>query len=217
MDTEKIIIISKELLNQIVENEKIQTILFAENHTQEDVEAVQGNPAIMKFLQTPIGSTEEKQVKKIITNAVILAKENDCLPFDIPSSDPIEIAKIVDDGLTRLKTTYKVGVGELTTSQMLETLVDQQTARVTALVDKAFESGLVNKLATEGTVCLLKFLEVPAPEAYKPLISNVVKRIEEPAKKVIHKAINIVANTCKQLINKVVGTVKEKVKQFITQ
>ena len=215
MDKEKVYNISRDLLQTISEDEKIQTIIFSESTLSENMEYLYTNPAIKAFLQTPMGSPEEVEIKKIVASSIILASENNYLPFELPSTDPIEISKMVDDGLTRIKVNYKVGVDELDTFQMLEVLVDKQASRVTALVDTAFKTGLVNKLLTAGTIAVMTYFKVPNATKYAPVISNFIKRVEEPLQKVINKGIQTVSKTCKSLIKSTVDYVKEKVKKIL--
>ena len=112
-----------------------------------------------------------------------------------------------------MKVAYQSGRGLLDPIEVADVLIDKAAARVVALVDHAFESGMVNQALTKGSVALLTFLKVPNAQAYATFISNVISRVERPIQNFIKKGINYIAQSAKTTVRKVVTSIKS----FITR
>lgn len=213
MNVERINTASKALIQAVTNNTTLQSVLLEGNVSIDNVKQFASSKVLREFLDAPVGSEKDTQVKKIMATAIHIANQNDCLPFEVPSSDPIEIAKLVDEGLTRVKVAYQSGCGLLDPIEVADVLIDKAAARVVALVDHAFESGMVNQALTKGSVALLTFLKVPNAQAYAPVISNVISRVERPIQNFIKKGINYIAQSAKTTVSKVVTSIKS----FITR
>lgn len=213
MNVERINTASKALIQAVTNNTTLQSVLLEGNVSIDNVKQFASSKVLQEFLDAPVGSEKDTQVKKLMATAIHIANQNDCLPFEVPSSDPIEIAKLVDEGLTRVKVAYQSGFGMLDPIEVADVLIDKAAARVVALVDHAFESGMVNQALTKGSVALLTFLKVPNAQAYAPIISNVISRVERPIQNFIKKGINYIAQSAKTTVRKVVTSIKS----FITR
>ena len=172
MSVEKINTASKTLIQAVANNTTLQSVLLEESISIDNLKQLRGSKVLQEFLDVPIGSEKDTQIKQIIASAILIAKQNDCLPFDLPSFDPVEVAKIVDEGLTRVKVAYQSGCGILDPIEVADALIDKAAARTVALVDHAFESGVVNKMLTTGVVAALTYFKVPNAQAYAPIISD---------------------------------------------
>lgn len=213
MNVERINTASKALIQAVTNDTTLQSVLLEGNVSIDNVKQFASSKVLQEFLDAPVGSEKDTQVKKLMATAIHIANQNDCLPFEVPSSDPIEIAKLVDEGLTRVKVAYQSGCGLLDPIEVADVLIDKAAARVVALVDHAFESGMVNQALTKGSVALLTFLKVPNAQAYAPIISNVISRVERPIQNFIKKGINYIAQSAKTTVRKVVTSIKS----FITR
>lgn len=213
MNVERINTASKALIQAVTNNTTLQSVLQEGNVSIDNVKELGKSKVLQEFLDAPVGSEKDTQIKKLMATAIHIANQNDCLPFEVPSSDPIEIAKLVDEGLTRVKVAYQSGCGLLDPIEVADVLIDKAAARVVALVDHAFESGMVNQALTKGSVALLTFLKVPNAQAYAPVISNVISRVERPIQNFIKKGINYIAQSAKITVRKVVTSIKS----FITR
>ena len=212
MNVERINTASKALIQAVTNNTTLQSVLLEGNVSIDNVKQFASSKVLQEFLDAPVGSEKDTQVKKLMATAIHIANQNDCLPFQLPSFDPIEIAKLVDEGLTRVKVAYQSGCGMLDPIEVADVLIDKAAARVVALVDHAFESGMVNQALTQGSVALLTFIEVPNAQAYAPIISNVISRVERPMQNFIKNGINYIAQSAKTVVRKVASSVKN----FIT-
>lgn len=215
MDAEKIATFSRDLMRSVTRGTALQSIPFGDCISPEYEKKLQESPVLKEYLQNEIGCERDTQIKKAFAAAIIVAKQNNCLPFEIPSSDPVEIAKLVDDALTRIKVAYQTGQGRLDPVEAMDALIDKAAARVTALVDYAFETGLANSWLTNGTVSLLTFLRVPNAQLYRPLISNFISRLEVPLRKTIHKGVNTIVQSAKTVVRKVYSSFANKIKMQV--
>ena len=213
MHVERINTASKALIQAVTNNTTLQSVLLEGNVSIDNVKQFASSKVLREFLDAPVGSEKDTQVKKLMATAIHIANQNDCLPFELTSSDSIEIAKLVDEGLTRVKVAYQSGCGLLDPIEVADVLIDKAAARVVALVDHAFESGMVNQALTKGSVALLTFLKVPNAQAYAPIISNVISRVERPVQNFIKNGINYIAQSAKTTVRKVVTSIKS----FITR
>ena len=212
MNVERINTASKALIQAVANSTTLQSVLLEGDVSIDNVKQFASSKVLQEFLDAPVGSEKDTQVKKLMATAIHIANQNDCLPFQLPSFDPIEIAKLVDEGLTRVKVAYQSGCGMLDPIEVADVLIDKAAARVVALVDYAFESGMVNQALTQGSVALLTFLKIPNAQACAPIISNVISRVERPMQNFIKNGINYIAQSAKTVVRKVASSVKN----FIT-
>ena len=125
------------------------------------------------------------------------------------------IAAIVDEGLTRVKANYQVGIGKLDPEVAIDHIVDHAESRAIAYVDNAFDSGMVREVAAEGIVKLAYMIPEMGPiigpiaENYKPIIKSVIANVEEPVRTAIKTGMHVVATTAKKIAHAAVEKTKE--------
>ena len=215
MREEKLYNASKDATQSIKKNVILQSLQLEDIVSFDNIEQNECSDILKDYLNAPLGSDKDAQIKKIMATAISLAQQNDCLPFDIPSTEPEDIAKLVDEGLNRTKVAYQVGTGAIDTIEAVDMLIDAATARVVATVNYAFKSGAVNRVLTLSAVGLLTYLKVPNAQSYGPLISNVIKRVEQPIQNFINKGINHITQTAKSAVRKVASSIKEFVNRKV--
>lgn len=215
MNAERIISESHKLMQAIQNETTLQSIQFGCEQIESSVQEAPST-TIKDFLNAPLGSDKDAQLKKIMATAITLAKQNDCLPVPLPSSEPVDIAKFADEALSRVKIGYQAATGILDPVEVADALIDTAAARVVAVIEYAFESGAINKALTQGTVVVLTYFKVPNAQAYAPYISKLINKIEKPIKEKIIQGINIIQNKSKVLIRQVATSIKEYVKNKIT-
>lgn len=198
----------RELVQSLSREEAITSVLIG---TDTDVPAPSGikkSPFVQDFLDHEVGSTTDTRFKQVYAAAIDLAKQNDCLTFDLPQDNPEAIAVLVDEGLTRVKTAYQLATGAMDPIEVADVMIDKAAARTVAVVENAFESGMVNRTVTDSVVALMTYLHVPDAVAYREIISSVVGRLEPYMQKIAKTGIQVVATTAKQTVRRVVSGLK---------
>ena len=215
MNAERVSSASKDMMQAIKKGVILQSLQLENSLPSEG--GMQENPSgiIKDYLNAPMGSDKDAKIKKIVSAAVTIAQQNDCLPSGMTLSEPKDVAIVVDDSLNRAKLAYQVGMGIIDPVEVVDGLIDTAAARTVALVDSAFKNGTVNKVLTQTAVGLLTWLKVPNAQSYAPLISTVICRVEKPIQNAITKGINFIAQTAKKTVRKVATTIKEFVKSKI--
>ena len=88
------------------------------------------NPLLKQFFEAPLEGAEDSPTKKAVSIALTIAREKQLLPQTMSDSTNEEIAVIVDQGLSRAKTMYKVGTGELSPVKAIHYVIDRTTSVV---------------------------------------------------------------------------------------
>lgn len=136
------------------------------------------------------------------------------MPFKIGKKNAVDIASVIDEGLTRAKLAYKQATGNLESEEVADKLIDAATVRLITVVDKVVEHGLpvvAEKLAMAVAAvyppaeCVVPYVKVIA-ELATPLIKEQVnagiKKLAERAKPIVHKAISDIKETVKAFVAK---------------
>lgn len=212
MDYEKIAAAANKIDKVIRENQALKSLIVETSSLVTGDQSQETRQSIQEFLDSPLGDKKEIVMEKAFAAAMVLAKERGLLP-NLPEGSHA-IASIVDEGLTRVKANYQVGVGKLDPEVAIDHIVDHAESRAIAYVDAAFESGMVREVVTEGVVRLAYAIpEIgpiigPIAENYKPIIKSVIARVEQPVSEAIKTGIHVVATTAKTIAHTVVETVK---------
>jgi len=182
MNEEKMAIYANNVDSSIRNYSSLQSLLLGEELNETQVTELKQFKCVKEYFDSPIGDPKEAEMKKLITTAVIAAKDKGTLPFELPATGSEEltadiIAATVDEGLTRAKVAYKVAKGELDPIDATDILIDKSAARLTAAVDKAFETGVANELITNGIITVCTYVGFPQVAAYRPVIKSVVQRV----------------------------------------
>lgn len=192
----------------------LQSLLAGEQLGQEQIESLQEFAPVKKFFESEIGDESELTLKKVVAAAIIAADELGVLPFKIGKKNAVDIASVIDEGLTRAKLAYKQATGNLESEEVADKLIDAATVRLITVVDKVVEHGLpvvAEKLAMAVAAvyppaeCVVPYVKVIA-ELATPLIKEQVnagiKKLAERAKPIVHKAISDIKETVKAFVAK---------------
>ena len=145
-------------------------------------------------------------MKKTFTAAIIIANEQGTLPFSIEDKSPIAIASAVDEGLNRVKFSYKLANEDLDAIEVADKLIDATVARVITVADKVIERGVPVVL---NRVCDVIAKVYPPASVFVPVIKNAEKFIVPAAKAAVRKGLNYVAEGAKTVVRSVAkGLVK---------
>ena len=178
--------------------------------SSESLSALEGVPAFAEFFELPLNSPEELEMKKRLASALIIAKEENALPFDIPES-PEQIAVLVDEGLSTAKVAYRVGTGEMTEEDGFEALYDKMVSKTVAVVEKTIKNGLpeicdiVKEYFPPAGPVTDWIKEKLPPEIVAKKVSAGIRKITDAAKPYVKKAVDFLRGTAK----KVVGGLKK--------
>lgn len=206
MNYEKIALATQEFDGFIKNNSALKSIILDEPVAYDGEQNDETSQSIQEFLDSPLGDKKELYTKKIIAAATLIGKERGILT-NLPNS-AAAIAALVDEGMTRVKVNYLVGNGLLDVEKAIEHVIDHAESRTVAFVDKVFESGIISNMATEGLVSLVYAIpEIgpvigPIAENYKPIIKNVIAKVEVPVRNAIKKGIHVIAETSKKVVHK---------------
>lgn len=173
----------------------------------------QSEKGIIDFLNAPIGDKADVVMRKAMAAAMVIAKEKGLIQ-DVPTN-AAELAAVVDEGLTRVKTEYMVGMDLISPEKAVEVLVDGAEARAITVIDMAFDSGAVNEIVTDGIVNLAGAIPYVghvlrhAAELCKPIISAVVAKVEPSVREAITTGVHYVADTAKSIARTAIDTIKK--------
>jgi len=178
----------------------LQSLLSGRKLDQEEVESLKEFKEVQQFLDSPVGDASEAKLKKVFAAAIIIANEQGTLPFSINAKSPIAIASAVDEGLNRVKLSYKLANEDLDAIEVADKLIDATVARVITVADKVIERGVPVVL---NRVCDV-IVKVYPPAVFVPVIKNAEKFIVPAAKAAVRKGLNYVAEGAKTVVRSVV-------------
>ena len=176
----------------------LQSLLSGRKLEQEEVESLKEFKEVQQFLDSPVGDASEAKLKKTFAAAIIIANEQGTLPFSIEDKSPIAIASAVDEGLNRVKFSYKLANEDLDAIEVADKLIDATVARVITVVPIVL-----------NRVCDLISKVYPPASVFVPVIKNAEKFIVPAAKAAVRKGLNYVAEGAKTVVRSVAkGLVK---------
>ena len=118
-------------------------------------------------------------------------------------------ASLVDDGLTRVKVTYKVATGDIPLEEAADTLIDAASARAMAIADTVIDTVAAN---TDLICDALSVAFPPAAEViqfFKPTIKHVVTNVAPKVKEAIHTGIEKVSRYAKEAARPIIAKARE--------
>ena len=220
MDYEKIAEAANNIDKVIRDNQALKSLIVEASSVVTGDQSQETRQSIQEFLDSPLGDKKEIVMEKAFAAAMVLAKERGLLP-NLPEGSHA-IASIVDEGLTRVKANYQVGVGILDPEVAIDHIVDHAESRAVTYVDAAFESGMISEVATAGVVRLAYAIPGigpiigPIAENYRPIIKSVIARVEQPVREAIKTGIHVVATTAKTIARKAIEEVKNVAKNIVS-
>ncbi len=189
----------------------LQSLLAGRELDKEEVESLKEFKVVQQFLDSPVGDASEAKLKKVFAAAIITANEQGALPFPIEDKSPITIASAIDEGLNRVKLSYKLTKEELDVIEVADMLIDATVARVVTVADKVIERGVPVVL---DNLCKVIARVYPPATVFVPVIKAAEKYIVPIAKMAVRKGLSVVAEGAKSFIRSTVKTLKNGVKKF---
>ena len=191
----------------------LQSLLSGRKLEQEEVESLKEFKEVQQFLDSPVGDASEAKLKKVFASAIITANEQGTLPFSIDGKSPIAIASAVDEGLNRVKLSYKLAKEELDVIEVADKLIDATVARVITVADKVIERGVPVVL---NRVCDLIIKVYPPASVFVPVVKNAEKYIVTAAKVAVRKGLKYVAEGAKTIVRSVAKGIAKVGKKLVS-
>lgn len=189
----------------------LQSLLTGRELEKEEVESLKEFKVVQQFLDSQVGDASEAKLKKVFAAAIITANEQGTLPFSIEDKSPIAIASAIDEGLNRVKLSYKLTKEELDVIEVADMLIDATVARVVTVADKVIERGVPVVL---DNLCKVIARVYPPATVFVPVVKAAEKYIVPIAKMAVRKGLSVVAEGAKSFIHSTVKTLKNGVKKF---
>lgn len=189
----------------------LQSLLAGKLLDEQEVKSLREFKVVQQFLDSPIGDASEAKLKKVFAAAVIGAQEQGTLPFSLADKSPIAIASAIDEGLNRIKFSYKLSQEELDVVEVADMLIDATVARVVTVADKVIERGVPVVL---DKLCTVIAKVYPPATVFVPVIKAAEKYIVPIAKMAVRKGISVLAEGAKTVVRSAVKAVKNGVKKF---
>ena len=191
----------------------LQSLLSGRELEKEEVESLKEFKVVQQFLDSPVGDASEAKLKKVFAAAIITANEQGTLPFSIDGKSPIAIASAVDEGLNRVKLSYKLANEDLDAIEVADKLIDATVARVITVADKVIERGVPVVL---NRVCDLIIKVYPPASVFVPVVKNVEKYIVTAAKVAVRKGLKYVAEGAKTIVRSVAKGIAKVGKKLVS-
>ena len=164
---------------------------------------------MQEFLDASLVGDKYTAMKKLFAAGVVMANDAGVLPFELPDNSPVGIASMVDDGLTRAKTAYKVATGEISLEEVADTLIDTAAVHAMTVVDKVLD----NPEASVETLCDAVSVAYPAVaeavQLAKPIIKQVANRVAPKVKELVHTGIARVSQFAKVAARPIIEKARE--------
>jgi hypothetical protein len=120
---------------ELREDIKVNALLNAMALETIQVHGDKENTAAGAYFASGLGDVTDSNFKKVVVTAVEIAKKKQLLPDALGKMSTVEIAAIVDKGLTGVKVAHKLATGELEPIAAVDYLIDRTAARIKAVVD----------------------------------------------------------------------------------
>lgn len=168
-------------------------------------------PAFMEFFELPINSPEELEFKKRFASALILAKEEGALPFELPES-PEGIALLVNEGLTIAKTAYWAGTGKLESEEAFDIIYDTVTVAAVRLIRIVVGVGFPFATRTIADALSSYFPKMkPVTDLIKKFLPHCSEKVAEGVARGLEKIADAAKPAVKKCFEALRGTVKRGV------
>lgn len=168
-----------------------------------------GSSLLESALKTPFNSLQELNAKKVMAAALVIAKRKGVLPSGIPAdADAIDIASLADDAVSRMKVAYQTSIGNIDVYEGADALIDQATARVMTISDKAVAQGVDLAIDKAGAVIARAY---PPALPIVAVIKNYQPFITEKAQSLVKNGIQKLNSYAKANVRKAGEYIKTKV------
>lgn len=155
-----------------------------------------------EFIDCPFGSPEEDNMKKLFAKAMVMAQEQGVLPPALAClpKDPVAIASLVDESLTRIKTAAMADAEKLYPEEALNVIIDRTAARMKVASDILVAKGI--STATEAAIQAVSYV-FPPVQMVAPAIRTFTQQCVPTVQKAVRKGIDLVASTAKKVVKKI--------------
>ena len=197
--------IVKNFQNEIKNNTLLGAITFEKSGLKFDKEHKEIK-AVKDYFQEKLDSPKDKEFKKNVTTASIIAKEKGLFK-PLNNKTPEEISMIVDKGVTAAKVAYKVGSGELSPIDAVEYTIDRNVAVLNSAI--IITTTRVGGEIGEKVGATIGSIFGPAGTIAGAAIGNAVGKVGGYiVGKVITTGVKRVATAVKSVVKKALGGVK---------
>ncbi len=154
--------IVNDFQNEIKNNTLLGAVVFEKGKIKID-DKHKEIKAVKDYFDAKLDSPQDKNFKKAVSTATVIAKEKKILPKKLANKSPEEISMIVDKGVTAAKVAYKLGNGEISPIDAVEYTIDRNvavlnsaitttTTRVGGAVGEKVGAAIGSVFGPEGTV-----------------------------------------------------------------
>ena len=164
---------------------------------------------MQEFLDAALVGDKDTAMKKLFAAGVVMANDAGVLPFELPDDSPAGIASMVDDGLTRAKTAYKVATGEIALEEVADTLIDMEAAHVMTVTDLVLDHPETSVELLCDAVSAVYPPVAESVQMIKPIIKRVAKQVAPQAKEFIHAGINRISQFAKEAARPIIAKARE--------
>lgn len=203
MDYVKLSESANNIENAIRDNAALKSVI-ADNSQSEGCEECQYNPITQKYITSATDSGDSIAIKKAYAAAMIIAREKGVID-DVPTNSS-EIAAVADEGVSRVKDGYQVGMGMIEAEDAIDKMVDRAEARVVACINHAFDFGeITNKLVEKAySIPVVGQIIGPIGKGYKPIVDHAVNSITAPVKESVLQGVSTISGHAKMIANRIV-------------
>lgn len=124
---------AEEITNAISCNTLLDSIKF-KNGKLKILKECRENPILKQYFETPLNASGDSPIKKAVSIGIAIAREKNLLPKAMQKFSDEEIAYTVEQGLTRAKTLYKIGSGELSIVKGINHCIDRFVSIVGSVI-----------------------------------------------------------------------------------
>ena len=114
--------------------------------------------------------------------------------------DPVAIASLVDESLTRIKTAAMVDAGKLYPEEALNVIIDHTAARLKATSDILVSKGI--SIATEAVIQTVSYV-FPPVQMVAPAIHTFTQQCVPTIQKAVRKGIDLVTSAAQKVVKKI--------------
>lgn len=161
-----------------------------------------------KWLESSLGSADDLNLKKLAAAALIIAKEKGVISEEVVSTG-ITAANIAAEGISRVKTAYQVGIGQLDVYDAADQMIDMAAARLPAVADAAVEKGI--------DLALVAAMAYPQARPVVMLVKSVQPLVTKVSQVAVRVGIKKVATVAKKTVRKVGEAAKSFVKKIFSK
>lgn len=165
------------------------------------VEEVEPSPTVEAFLESPMDSPEDLEMKKLMAISAVASGSEE---------SPEQIASEVDAAAVNAKSSYKVSTGELDVIEASEIIIDKGAARLNAFIQSELDMEVAGEFISEAVT-----MAFPPARRVKPYIKAIIQKAEPAVRKIVEVGIKSVASYAKSTVRKVATGIKEYAKSLL--